>query len=112
MVLGTLPTAPLQGTLLRVDLVATADLPHISTRSGVGWSGNQALAFGAAVLGWMRAQAAAQPGAHLRFSYDGGSGGGSGSGSGAAGVIRCSVVGGGALPGRVQRCLRECGLAA
>lgn len=93
-----------QGTLLRVDAVATADLPRISAAHGPPWSGNQALAFGAEALRWMRAQAAAQPGAHLRFSYGGSSGG-----EGAA--IHCSVVEGGALPGRIQRCLLECRLA-
>lgn len=99
----------LQGTLLRVDVVATADLPRISAQNGAAWSGSQALAFGAAALGWMREQAAAQPGAHLRFSYEGGSS--SGSGRTVAGAIRCSVVEGGTLPSRVQGCLRECGQA-
>ena len=98
---AALSSAP-QGNLLRVDVVATADLPRISAQHQAAWSGNQALAFGAAALAWMRAQAAAQPGAHLRFSYGGG---------GDGGAIQCGVVEGGALPARIQACLNACGLA-
>lgn len=96
------PTRPsAQGTLHRIDVVSTADLPRVSAQHGVAFSPNQALRFGAATLAWMRAQAGARPGQHLRFEY-----------AGDGGALRCVVVEGGALPARLRRCLQECGLGA
>lgn len=93
-----------QGTLLRVDLIDTAALPCVSAQNGAAWSPNQALAFGDAALAWMRQQAEAHPGQQLRFAYQPGRDGRS------AGAVACAAVPGGALPDRLRRCLRECGL--
>lgn len=101
-----------QGIVRRIDLVATADLPRISAQHGAAFSPNQALRFGAAALGWMQQQAAARPGQHLRFCYEGSAprGSSAGGGSGGGGAIRCEVLEGGALPQRLRSCLQECGL--
>jgi hypothetical protein len=95
-----------QGIVRRIDLVATADLPRISAQHGAAFSPNQALRFGAAALGWMRQQAAARPGQHLRFCYEGSAprGSSAGGGSGGGGAIRCEVLEGGALPQRLPAC--------
>lgn len=97
--------APLQGTIHRIDTVLTEDLPRISASHSVPFSPNQALLFGSEALGWMRREAAARPGQHLRFSYAGSEAGGD------VGGISCNVLAGGQLPERLQRCLAVCGLS-
>ena len=84
----------------RVDVVTTADLPRISAAAGAAFSPHPALRFGSDALAWMRVEAGARPGQHLRFEY-----------AGDRGALRCTVLEGGALPERLRRCLQDFGLS-
>lgn len=96
------PRCVRQGVIHGIHPVATAELPRTSARAGVPFSPNQALQFGCEALSWMRREAAARPGQHLRFSHAGGNTG--------SAAISCAVLPHGQLPQRLIRCLETCGL--
>ena len=77
-----------------IHTVATADLPRISWANYERWSPDQAIAFGADVLTWMRGLGKKYSGRHLRFTYNPQSQ-----------SISAAVVEDGDLPGRLEAAL-------